>query len=81
MKMRTITCFGDRTAALSKKLPRSLGREDNSGSRTDTFLNVNVFNNVTSRHVLSYRNRNFARKEEFIYETIAALTSNSGHLG
>ena len=25
--------------------------------------------------------RNFARKEEFIYETIAALASNAGHLG
>ena len=27
------------------------------------------------------RNRNFVRKEELIYETIAALTSNIGHLG
>ena len=26
-------------------------------------------------------NRNFARKEELIYETIAALTFNAGHLG
>ena len=26
-------------------------------------------------------NRNFARKEELIYETIAALTFGAGHLG
>ena len=26
-------------------------------------------------------NRNFVRIEELIYETIAALTSNAGHLG
>ena len=38
----------------------------------------------TALHLLMYslaRNRNFARKEELIYETIAALTSNAGHLG
>ena len=29
--------------------------EDNSVSRTDTFVNVNVFNSVTSPCVLSYR--------------------------
>ena len=29
--------------------------EDNSVSRTDNFVNVNVFNTVTSAHVLSYR--------------------------
>ena len=29
--------------------------EDNSVSRTDNFVNVNVFNSVTSAHVLSYR--------------------------
>ena len=29
--------------------------EDNSVSRTDNFVNVNVFNSVTSARVLSYR--------------------------
>ena len=29
--------------------------EDNSVSRTDNFVNVNVFNSVTSPRVLSYR--------------------------
>ena len=33
----------------------SLSDEDNSVSRTDTFVNVNVFNSVTSPRVLSYR--------------------------
>ena len=32
-----------------------LSDEDNSVSRTDTFVNVNVFNSVTSPCVLSYR--------------------------
>ena len=44
--------------ALSLQLPRSLGRgseEDNAVSRTDNFVNVNVFNSVTSPRVLSYR--------------------------
>ena len=77
--MRTIACFGDQTAALSKQLPRSLGREDNWVSQTDTFVNVNV---STALHLLMYSltgNRNVSRKEELIYETIAALTSNAGH--
>ena len=29
--------------------------EDNSVSRTDNFVNVNIFNSVTSPRVLSYR--------------------------
>ena len=33
----------------------SLSDEDNSVSRTDNFVNVNVCNSVTSPHVLSYR--------------------------
>ena len=33
----------------------SLTDEDNSLSRTDNFVNVNVFNTVTSARVLSYR--------------------------
>ena len=32
-----------------------LSDEDNSVSRTDNFVNVNVFNSVTSPRVLSYR--------------------------
>ena len=38
----------------------------------------------TVLHLLVYPlagKRNFARKEELIHETIAALTSNVGHLG
>ena len=53
----------------------SLSGEDNSVSRTDIFVIVNVFNSVTSSRVTG--NRNFARKEELIYETIAVLTSNT----
>ena len=56
MKMRTITSFGDRTSGTSVPY-NSLGLtdEDNSVSRTDNFVNVNVFNSVTSARVLSYR--------------------------
>ena len=32
-----------------------LSKEDNSVTRTDNFVNVNVFNSVTSPRVLSYR--------------------------
>ena len=53
--------FSDQTAVLSK-YPRSLGREDNSVSQTDTFVNVNVFNSVTSAHVLSYRKSKLCKK-------------------
>ena len=52
-----------------------LSGEDNSVSRTDNFLVVNVFNSVTSSRVSG--NRNFARKEDLIYQTIAASTSNT----
>ncbi len=52
-----------------------LSGEDNSVSRPDNFVIVNVFNSVTSSRVTG--NRNFARKEELIYQTIAALTSNT----
>ena len=52
-----------------------LSGEDNSVSRTDNFVIVNVFNCVTSSRVTG--NRNFARKEELIYEIIAVLTSNT----
>ena len=52
-----------------------LSGEDNSVSRTDNFVIVNVFNSVTSSRVT--RNRHFARKEELIYETVAVLTSNT----
>ena len=56
-----------------------LSDEDNSVSRTDNFVNAIVFNSVTYSIT---GNRNFPRKEELIYETIAALiTCNAGHLG
>ena len=35
--------------------PDPLSDEDNSISRTDNFVNVNVFDSVTSSRVLSYR--------------------------
>ena len=53
MKMRTITSFGDRTSGGYYSL--GLTNEDNSVSRTDNFVNVNVFNSVTSARVLSSR--------------------------
>ena len=56
MKMGTITCFGDRTSGVFL-IHNCLGLsdEDNSVSRTDNFVNVNVFSIVTSPRVLSYR--------------------------
>ena len=48
--MRTITSFGDRTSGNSL----GLADEDYSVSQTDNFVNVNVFNSVTSARVLSY---------------------------
>ena len=54
--MGTITCFGDRTSgAFLISYCLYLSDEDNSVSRTDNFVNVNVFNSVTSPRVLSYR--------------------------
>ena len=47
MKMRTITCFGDRTSG-TFLIVASVSRTDNS------VVNVNVFNSVTSPRVLSY---------------------------
>ena len=47
MKMRTITSFGDRTSGTFLIIV--------SVSRTDNFVNVNVFNSVTFARVLSYR--------------------------
>ena len=75
MKMRTIIFFGDRTSG--------------------TFpIIVSVFRTKITRshgpitcclYLLVYSltgNRNFVRKEELIFETIAALiTCNAGHLG
>ena len=52
-----------------------LSGEDNSVTRTDNIVIVNVFNSDTSSRIIG--NLNFARKEELIYETIAALTSNT----
>ena len=53
-------------AALSLQLPRSLSDEDNSVSRTDNFVNVNVFNSVTSSRVLSYRKKKLCKKRRII---------------
>ena len=54
--MRTITCFGHRTSGTFLIIASvGLSDEDNSVSRTDNFVNVNVFNSVTSPRVLSYR--------------------------
>ena len=49
MKMRTITCFDDRTNGTFLIIPSvTLSDEDNSVSRTDNFVIVNVFNSVAS---------------------------------
>ena len=53
--MRTVTCFGDRTSGTFRYNCLGLSDKDNSVSRTDNFVNVNVFNSVTSSCVLSYR--------------------------
>ena len=70
------TCFSDQTSR-TFLIYNSLGLsgEDNSVSRTNNFVIVNVFKSGTSSRVTG--NRNFARKEELLYETIAALTSNT----
>ena len=47
MKMRTISSFGDRTSGTFLIIA--------SVSQTNNFVNVNVFNSVTSPCVLSYR--------------------------
>ena len=51
--MRTITCFGDRISGTFLNIIAL--NEDNSVSRNDNFVNVNVFSSVTSPRVLSYR--------------------------
>ena len=56
--MRTITCFGDQTSSTFLIIGHNclgLLDKDNSLSQTDNFVNVNVFNSVTSPPVLSYR--------------------------
>ena len=71
--MRTITCFGDRTRGTLLKIARSYG--------PITFWTWML---LTALHLFVYSltgNQNVARKEELIYEAIAALTSNAGHLG
>ena len=79
--MRTITCFElalvIRQAAHSLLIipAVSLAKITRSHMWTDNFVIVNVFKSVTSSRVTG--NRNFARKKELIYETIAALTSNT----
>ena len=49
--MGTITCFGDRTKGTFLIIASD---EDNSVSRTDNFVNVNVFNSVTSPRLHTY---------------------------
>ena len=77
--MRTITCFGDQTSGTFliilwislTKITRSHGP-----------ITLGMFSTVL--HPLLYSlsgNRHFARKEELMYESITALTSNAGHLG
>ena len=51
--MRTKTSFGDQTSGTYNCL--GLLNKVNLVSRTDNFVIVNVFNSVTSPHVLSYR--------------------------
>ena len=60
--MRTITCFGNRTSGtlliiglVSRTKIIGLSDEDNSVSRSDNFVNVNVLCSVTSSRVLSHR--------------------------
>ena len=60
--MRTITCFGDRTSGTFQIIALGLSDEDNSVSRTDDFVNVNVLNSVASPHVLSYRKSKLRKK-------------------
>ena len=52
--MGTITCFGHQTSGAFLIICLGLSDEDNSVSRTDNFVNVNVFGSVTSPRVLSY---------------------------
>ena len=61
--------------ALNHSTTLPLSDKDNSVSQTDNFVIVIVFNSVTSSGVTG--NRDFAKQEELIYETIAALTSNT----
>ena len=53
MKIRTITCFGDQTSGTFLIIVSVARTNINSVSRTDNFVNVNVFNSVTSPRVLS----------------------------
>ena len=53
--MITITCFNDGTSGIFLIIASvSRSDEDNSVSRTDNFVNVNVFNSATSPRALSY---------------------------
>ena len=53
--MGTINCFGDRTSGAFLIIASVSLSDEDSVSRTDNFVNVNVFNSVTSPRVLSYR--------------------------
>ena len=53
--MGTITCFGDRTSGAFFIIASVSRTKTCLVSRTDNFVNANVFNSVTSPRVLSYR--------------------------
>ena len=62
--MRTITCFGNRTAALSRIIA-SVSRKRRWLGLTDQYLcecKCFLFNSVTSPHVLSYRKSKLCKK-------------------
>ena len=53
--MRTITCFSDRTSGTFLIIGSVSQTKINLVSRTDNFVNVNVFDSVTAPRVLSCR--------------------------
>ena len=79
--MKTITCFGDRTSG-TFLIIASVSRTKVARSHWPITLPMWMFSTMSHHLVYSLTgNRNFARKEELIYETNATLTSNAGHLG
>ena len=59
--MRTINCFGDRTSG-TFLIIASVSRTKITRSHGDNFVNVNVFNRVTSSCVLSYWKSKLCKK-------------------
>ena len=64
--MRTITFFGDRTNSTFLIISSVSRTKDNLVSRTDNFVNVNVFNSATSSRVLSYRKWKLCKERRII---------------